>query len=294
MKNNTFLKTTISALILFFLVTLISCNSQRDKFKELLEKKDLALAYDFKSKYPETTFNIDSLIHELEYEKIKTSKNVNELNNFINRFPYSNYITDIQLDISRIEWDNLNKNWNSQDAQKYLNNYPESPFYEDVENWLFKNASKGIFRDKRDGRKYSWIKVGKQIWMTDRLAYGKRAPAIYEHFLYSVDELANASPNGWHISTSDDWIEAIKYLTNKNFEEVTTFTDGNTFFSNALTFKHGSQFRVIDCQFYSMKNSKPYREIDISKLSWKDGFLIEFGFRCKYDTKCLVLCVKDM
>ena len=290
MKNQTFFRVVIS----FFLIALMSCNNQRDKFMELIEKQDLASAYDFKSKYPETTFSIDSLIHELEYEKVKTSNNIKELNNFITRFPYSNYIDDIQLNISRIEWDNLNKNWNSQDAQKYLDNYPESPFYEDVENWLFRNTSKGTFTDKRDGRNYSWVKVGKQIWMTDRLAYGKRYPVLHEHFLYSIDELVGASPEGWHISTYDDWIEAIKYLTNKNFEEVTTFTDNDIYFADAcVKFKNAYKYTVENWQFFSMRNSKPYREIDISPMSI-GGYLIHSGYRCDRDNKCLVLCVKDM
>ena len=290
MKNNTFFK----IVILSFLVTLISCNSEKNKFMDLLAKKDLALAYDFKSKYPESVFNIDSLIHELEYEKIKSSKNINELNKFLERFPTSKYNADIQLNKCTIEWENLNKNWNSQDAQEYLDNYPESPFYEEVENWLFENTSKGTFTDKRDGRNYSWIKVGKQIWMTDRLAYGKRYPVLHEHFLYSVDELAHASPEGWHISTYNDWIEAIKYLTDKNFEEVTTFTDKDIYFADAcVKFKNVYNYTVENWNFFSMQDSKPFREIDISKMS-SGGFLIRSGYRCDRDTECLVLCVKNM
>ncbi|MBN2835697.1 MAG: hypothetical protein JXR48_12115, partial [Candidatus Delongbacteria bacterium] len=173
---------------------------------ELLEKKDLALAYDFKSKYPETTFNIDSLIHELEYEKVKSSNDVSELKSFINKFPQSNYITDIQNRLSKIEWDNLKKNWNVQSAQIYLDDYPNSPFCGEVEGWLFENALNGTFTDKRDGFKYNWKRIGEQIWMIQNLYFNaNNSNSFGEGRAYGYGSIRDACIDGWDIPTIEEW-----------------------------------------------------------------------------------------
>ncbi|WP_319482904.1 FISUMP domain-containing protein [uncultured Draconibacterium sp.] len=212
MKNKTF----INVVILIFLIALMSCNNQRDKFMDLLAKKDLALAYDFKSKYPETIFNIDSLIQELEYEKVKSSNDVSELKSFKNKFPQSNYMTDILYRLSQIEWENLKKSWNVQSAQKYLYDYPDSPFCGEVEGWLFENTLNGTFTDKRDGLKYNWKKIGDQIWMTENLYFNAdNSNSFGEGRAYSYSSIRDACIDGWDIPTIEEWYTLLFDLDTK-------------------------------------------------------------------------------
>lgn len=92
----------------------------------------------------------------------------------------------------------------------------------------------GTFVDSRDNHKYRWVRIGKQIWMAENLAYNPHvcSPAdscgtyIYDYegsgpygenyiaygCLYTWEKAQEACPQGWHIPTDEEWKELEQFL----------------------------------------------------------------------------------
>jgi len=98
-----------------------------------------------------------------------------------------------------------------------------SAIYKQRENlFIGKPAYKyGLFTDPRDGHHYRTIKIGKQEWMRDNLAYqckgAYRNPDGEENYgLYYVpNEIYDwkyVAPPGWHIATDSEWEVLENYL----------------------------------------------------------------------------------
>lgn len=98
-------------------------------------------------------------------------------------------------------------------------------------------SPKGSFVDERDSKKYKTIKIGKQIWMAENLAYlpSVNSPSDYDQekdcyyvfgydgtnvddakatenytnlgVLYNWKTAQSAAPNGWHLPTEEEWQE---------------------------------------------------------------------------------------
>jgi uncharacterized protein (TIGR02145 family) len=106
----------------------------------------------------------------------------------------------------------------------------------------------GTFTDERDGNTYNWVRIGKQVWMAENLAYSSTGvvPSYYEsktqpfRYLYGFDsdsdadfsegqrnsqvygvlynwEAAKAAcPQGWHLPTLAEFQQLIDYLGGKD------------------------------------------------------------------------------
>ena len=80
----------------------------------------------------------------------------------------------------------------------------------------------GIFTDSRDGKRYKTIKIGKQIWMAENLAFQRYFGCRYYNndlsigaeygFLYDWNTSREACPPGWHIPTDAEWTALTDYL----------------------------------------------------------------------------------
>jgi uncharacterized protein (TIGR02145 family) len=223
-------------LIVFLLSVTISCNSEKKKYAELLQKQDLKLAYEFKSKFPESNSKVDSLIQSLEYKKVGNSQSIPELTKFIEKFPKNPYKDSIMNKLYQIERENLKENWSIEAINKYLAKYPNSPYTNELENWIFGNASLGTFTDGRDATKYKWKKIGSQVWMAENLRAtkyndginltrvmdnkvwaGLSTPAYCYYnalndqrnedilYNYGVVMTNKICPVGWHVPTREEW-----------------------------------------------------------------------------------------
>lgn len=85
------------------------------------------------------------------------------------------------------------------------------------------------FIDVRDNKTYSWVKIGNQIWMAENLAYkpdngtfwayenNEENVSIYG-YLYDFETAKNVCPDGWHLSTDNDWLILLEYLGMSEFE----------------------------------------------------------------------------
>lgn len=91
--------------------------------------------------------------------------------------------------------------------------------YDNPKNEYFKKYGY-TFVDARDGRKYRAVKIGQQDWMAENLKY--ETPASYcwtedsENCdtvgrFYSVSEIENVCPSGWHLPSDDDFKQLYDY-----------------------------------------------------------------------------------
>jgi uncharacterized protein (TIGR02145 family) len=94
------------------------------------------------------------------------------------------------------------------------------------------------FTDERDGKKYKYVTVGRQVWMAENLAYMPKVSQLKEQggiwvndyngtdtaearrtdnylkygCLYDFEEAKKSCPAGWHLSTNADWLTLERYL----------------------------------------------------------------------------------
>ena len=102
----------------------------------------------------------------------------------------------------------------------------------------------GEFTDIRDGKKYRAVKIGKQVWMAQNLAYkpAERKYWTYQNdetyvpkygYLYTWETAKTVCPIGWHLPNKDDFYELFKYLGGN---DTIVFTEllprGNSGFSS--------------------------------------------------------------
>jgi len=107
------------------------------------------------------------------------------------------------------------------------------------------------FTDKRDGKKYRTVKIGKQTWMAENLNYETKISSMaqnpafktgvsfcYENKdsncqkygrLYDFNTAMKACPAGWRLSTNGDWDNLIRTVGSKSgkLKSKTGWTDLN-------------------------------------------------------------------
>lgn len=86
------------------------------------------------------------------------------------------------------------------------------------------NDNSGTFRDLRDGRNYSVVQIGDQVWMAQNLAYRPHRGKfwIYNNdlnylsqfgFLYNWETAKSVCPTGWHLPDKEEFELLLKYLS---------------------------------------------------------------------------------
>ena len=118
------------SMILVVTILISACSSEEKQFSELLSTNDLSKTYEFKSKYPKSIFNVDSLIQVLEYSEVSKTNNVTAIKEFISKYRHSEFGDSAQTRLYLIEWENINEyeglivKKDEIKVREYIKNYP--------------------------------------------------------------------------------------------------------------------------------------------------------------------------
>jgi len=136
-----------------------------------------------------------------------------------------------------------------------------------TEELFVSKSENGIFVDSRDSHTYKLVKIGKQIWMAENLAFNTTVGNRYVYnfdsnnlktygMLYNWEAAKSACPDGWHLPSNTEWEELVDYLGGTDvaggkMKTITLWTQPNTGATNE------SGFSALPSGYFSPNNS-PY------------------------------------
>ena len=94
-----------------------------------------------------------------------------------------------------------------------------------------------------NAQKYKSITIGNQVWMAENLKTPVEGSEIYHHNvsyeqkygrLYTWEASLSVCPQNWHLPTSDEWEELIKYLGGADIAGKRLKTGGDSGFNAVL------------------------------------------------------------
>lgn len=142
----------------------------------------------------------------------------------------------------------------------------------------------GLFTDIRDSKNYRTVKIGKQTWMAENLAYKPEVGDYWAYennekyvskygYLYTLATARKVAPKGWHLPTKDEYEILLKVLKSKGENVISEILNGNkNSFSAVFVGTCSGLFHKDLCTVYDWTAFWAYDQKDE-----KDGFLFQVG-----------------
>lgn len=96
----------INIKIIFFLSTLFlfsACGNEKKTLENIIANNDIILANQFKIDFPDSHYNIDSLIHQIEYILVKDSNTITSFLGFLQRHPVTIYKNEMRDKLNALQ-----------------------------------------------------------------------------------------------------------------------------------------------------------------------------------------------
>ena len=116
-------------------------------------------------------------------------------------------------------------------TEEYLNALKDgTPYDSNMMLWRGQDKSssylpKDIYRDRRDGQVYRFVKIGDQVWMSENLRYKTDGAYAYQEYgvneetlvkerglLYTWDAANRVAPPGWRLPSNEDFQKLYDYI----------------------------------------------------------------------------------
>jgi len=118
--------------------------------------------------------------------------------------------------------------------------------------------------DRRDGKRYKVINIGKQIWMAENLNYSSPNSLVYDNNmansqvygrLYNWKTAQEACPSGWHLPSNSEWKTLINHLGGASeFETKVKQTGTEHWFKPNKKANNLSGFTALPSGYRNIKN----------------------------------------
>ena len=148
------------------------------------------------------------------------------------------------------------------------------------------SQKRGLYKDKRDGKTYTIVELGNQVWMAKNLSYNAKGSLFYKNDsvknetdgrLYSFNEAYKACPTGWHLPNAEEAIYFEQNVFALELKQAGFLNHKRKFKDKTkIGFYWTSTPSNVD-KAYSYSN----RKSDVKKVeSWKD---YKYSVRCVAD-----------
>lgn len=129
-----------------------------------------------------------------------------------------------------------------------------------ISGLAFDEGKDFVFTDPRDSREYWCTTIGGTDWFKENLVYNgsgtpldncEAASDVFGRF-YTWDEALSACPEGWRLSSLDDWAEAAKALTgekpdpNERFLSVAGGFMGDMYFNGNKMWEYWPKVKITN------------------------------------------------
>ncbi len=198
-------------------------------YTQAVSTNTIATYNEFLDKYPSAKYHkevqlkkqvlIDVIREQAFFEYINKSYKFVDCYEYLRIFPDGKNSNKVKAIKSEIElYQSILDNPSIEKCEQYYSNYSSGRFVKnvkEVEDYL-------PCKDSRDGKTYKTVKIDKQVWMAENLAYKASSGCwAYDNdqsnvskygYLYNWETAENVCPSGWHLPTDAEWTTLENYL----------------------------------------------------------------------------------